>query len=93
MEVCNVASIQGVPKKGISECPLMLNIEFSFLIHLKIKIQKFLLSTEPFLSDLRDSRNEYSNLTSYTFNFCVIFDHNNITQTNKYIVNKRTNVD
>ena len=58
----------GCPKKrGISECrsvcstaQLMLSLEFSFPIHLKIEIHMFVTSTEPFLSDIRERRNKFS---------------------------------
>ena len=59
--------VQCVPKKrGISKChsvcftaQLMLNSEFSILIHLKIEINMFVPSTEPFLSDIREPRNKF----------------------------------
>ena len=58
--------IQGVPKKrGINECcsvcstaQLVLNFEFSLLIHLKIEIYMLIPSTEPFLSGIREQRNK-----------------------------------
>ena len=61
--------IQGAPqKRGISECctvcstaQLMLSLEFSFPIHLKIEIHVFVPSTEPFLSDIRELRNKFFN--------------------------------
>ena len=61
-----LSHIQGVPKKrGISEChsvcstaQLMLSLEFSFPIHLKIEIHTFVTSTEPFMSDVREQRNK-----------------------------------
>ena len=57
--------LQGVPKKrGISEdssvcftAQLMLNLGFSFSIHLKIEIHMFVPSTQAFLSDIREPRN------------------------------------
>ena len=60
-------SIQGVPKKrGISEdsrvcftAQLMLNLGFSFSLHLKIEIHMFVPSTKAFLSDIREPRNNF----------------------------------
>ena len=54
----------GCPKKrGISECcsvcsssKFMLNLESSFLIHLKIVVHMFMQSTELFLSDISERR-------------------------------------
>ena len=59
--------VRCVPKKrGISKChsvcftaQLMLNSEFSILIHFKIEINMFLSRTEPFLSDIREPRNKF----------------------------------
>ena len=59
--------IQGVPKKrGISEdnsvcftAQLMLNLGFSFSLHLKIEIHMFVPSTQAFLSDIREPRNKF----------------------------------
>ena len=55
--------IQGVPKKrGISECysfttHLILNLENLSIIHLKVDICMFVLSTIPFLRDISELRN------------------------------------
>ena len=57
----------GCPKKkGISDCcsvcptaQLIMTLELSFLIHLKIRIHMFVASTEPFLSDIREPRHRF----------------------------------
>ena len=57
--------LQGVPKKGnISECcsdcctaRLILNLEYSFIIHSKMEIHTFVQSTELILSDIRELKN------------------------------------
>ena len=58
----------GCPKKrGISECcsvcftaHLILSLEYSFLIRWKREIHMIVPSTEPFLIDIREPRNECS---------------------------------
>ena len=65
--VAILTHIQGVPKKrGISECcsfcsltQLMLNLESSFLIHLKIEIHMFVQSTKLFLSYISEPRQRF----------------------------------
>ena len=62
--------IQGVPKKrGISEyygicftACLIWNLENSFLILLKIEIHIFVPNAKPFLRDIRELRNNFSNI-------------------------------
>ena len=53
-------------KRGISEdnsvcftAQLMLNLGFSFSIYLKIEIHMFVLSTQAFLSDIRELTNRF----------------------------------
>ena len=66
MQVC-MNENTGCPKKrGISEChsvcstaQLMMILEFSFPVHLKIEIHMFVPSTEQFLSDIRKPRNNF----------------------------------
>ena len=70
---CAIYNIQGVPKSmGISTCDsvcstvyLMLNLKSSFLIHLKIKIHVFALSTKTFLSVMREPRHKLSKYPIY----------------------------
>ena len=42
-----------------SSAQLMLNLEFSFVIHLKIEIHMFAPNTELFLSNIREPRHEF----------------------------------
>ena len=61
-----ISTHTGCPKKrGISDCYsvyftalFIWNLDYSFLIHLKIEIHMFVPSTEPFLSDIREQRNK-----------------------------------
>ena len=63
LSICSLLAYKhtGCPKKrGISECcsvcstaQLMLNLESSFLIHLKIEIHMFMPNTELFLGDIK----------------------------------------
>ena len=91
--------IQGVPKKRlISECcsvwstaKFIMNLEFSFLIHLTIGIHLFLPSTETFLMDIREPR-RISHLTSSSKKFPLVLHDDNISQAHKRIVNNGTQV-
>ena len=85
-------------KRGISECGsvcstahLMLNLEYSFKIHLKIQIHMFAPSTKSFLSNIREPSKTFFKfrfkINYYKFDFD--FNHNNTARAYKCIVNKK----
>ena len=79
--------------QGCSTGQLVLNLELLLLIHLKIDIYKFVPSTEPFLSNIRELVNKFfqiSNSTSTTGKIPTFFYHTNSTQAHKCIVNNGT---